>query len=285
MDPTQIITQMLSAAGISASALPEAIDLSLWNITRSAIILIATYFLARFVRGLLTRTLTKIQLDPRVETLLIQGSFYGIISLGVVWVLGGFGLSILVLGVVAGFALQDLIKNFAAGILIMATHPFQRGDLIVLNGDEGIVNEVGWRGTLIDRFDGRRVIVPNLNVVTSVVTNNSIKPQLRNELNFNVDLQLEFAQVENLILNALRPVQGISDNPSPTVLLDNISGNAMNVLVWIWVLDPVNQQRRVVSNARRAIKECLESNNISLNPATAVVMSKKNPFELAAAEE
>lgn len=284
MDPTQIITQILSAAGISAGALPAAIDLSLGNILRSIIILVATYLLARFARGVITRALAKIELDPRVETLLIQGAFYGIISLGFIWVLGGFGLSILVIGVVAGFALQDLIKNFAAGILIMATHPFQRNDWIVLNGDEGIVTEVGWRGTLIDTFEGRRVIVPNSSVVTSVVTNNSVKPQLRNDITFNVGLNLDFAQIEKLVLDALKPVQGISDNPGPTVLLDGMSGDAMNVLVWIWVLEPVKQQRRVVASARRAIKEGLQANQVSLNPATTVVMSQKNPLDLDAAE-
>ncbi len=274
MDPTQILNQILSAAGLSASALPAAVDLSLMNIVRSLLILIGAYFLARLTRSFLERTFTRIKLEPRVAKILTPLAFYGIIGLAVVWVLGGFGLSVLVLGVAAGFALQDLIKNFAAGMMILATRPFQMGDWIVINGNEGLVAEVGWRGTFIDTFDGRRVIIPNSNVVTSVVTNNSLKPQLRSTLRFSVPLHVDFARVEGFILDALRAAPGISADPAPRVLLDSLGGDAMNIVVWIWILDPMNQFRTTLSAAQRVIKENLQTNGIELNPATTVVMSK-----------
>lgn len=274
MDPTQILNQILSAAGISAAGLPESVDLSLANIVRSALILIGAYILARFTRGFLARTFTRVHLDPRVAKILLPLVFYGIIGLAVMWVLGGFGLSVVVLGVVVGFALQDLIKNFAAGMLIMATHPFHQGDWILVSGNEGIVKEVGWRGTFLDTFDGRRVIIPNSNIVTSVVTNNSINPQLRTTLHFSVPLNMDYARVEELILDALQTVPGISTEPAPRVLLDSLGGDAMNLSVLIWILDPMTQFRTTLSASQRAIKEHLQENQIVLNPATTVVMSK-----------
>jgi hypothetical protein len=48
----------------------------------------------------------------------------------------------------------------------------------------------------------------------------------------------------------------------------------MNLVVWIWILDPMNQFRTVQSEAQRAIKEHLQAQDIVLNPATTVVMSK-----------
>lgn len=280
MDPTQILNQILTAAGISASTLPETIDLSLMNILRSILILVGAYFLARFTRGFLERTFTRVKLEPRVAKILLPIVFYGIIGLAVVWVLGGFGLSVLVLGIVTGFALQDLIKNFAAGMLILTTRPFQQGDWILVSGNEGIVAEVGWRGTFIDTFDGRRIVIPNSNIVTNVITNNSAKSQLRSTLRFNVPLTVDYARVESLILEALQTVPGISPDPLPRVLLDTLSGDAMNLTVWIWILDPMNQFRTVISEAQRAIKEYLQKNEIVLNPATTVVMSKSSGEKL-----
>lgn len=274
MDPTQILNQILTAAGVPAAALTATVDLTLWDILRSLLILVGAYFLARFAQSFLARTFKRINLEPRVTQVLLPLTFYGIMGLAVVLVLGGVGLTVLILVVLAGFALQGLIKNFASGMLILATRPFQQGDWIIVNGNEGIVADVGWRGTYIDTFDGRRVILPNSDVVSGVVTNNSIKPQLRSTLNFVIDLKLDFARVENLILNALRPVKGISDSPAPSVLLDSIGGDAMKLIVWIWVLDPVNQRLLVVSNAQRAIKDALQANGITLNPATTVVMSR-----------
>jgi len=274
MDPSQILNQILSALGVPASALPAALDITLMDILRSVLVLVLAYFLARFARGFFERTFKRVNLEPRVARVLLPIIYYGIIALGVVWVLGGIGLTVIVLTVVVGLALQDLIKNFASGILILATRPFHAGDWIAVSGSEGIVAEVGWRGTFIDTFDGRRVIVPNSNVVSSVVTNNSIKPQLRSTLRFSVGLNLDFARVETLIMDALGSVQGISPDPAARVLLDSLSGDAMNLVVWIWILDPMAQFRTVISSAQRAIKERLQENDIVLNPATTVVMSR-----------
>ena len=274
MDPTQILNQILSAAGISASTLPEAVDLSFWSIARSVLVLVAAYFLARLARRFLARTFERVHLEPRVSKVLLPLVYYGILGLAVIFVLGGFGITIVVIAVVAGLALQDLIKNFASGMLLLVTRPFQPGDWIVVANHEGIVNEVGWRGTFIDTFDGKRVIVPNVNIVTDVVTNNSIKPQLRSTLRFSVPMNMDFARVEGFILEALKPVPGISADPPPRVLLDTLSGDAMNLTVWIWILDPMTQFRTVLSASQRAIKEHLQANQIVLNPATTVVMSK-----------
>lgn len=273
MDPTQIINQLLAAAGIPAGTLPQAIDLSLWNILRSIFVLVIAFLLARWARNFLARTFKRINLEPRVASILLPLTYYGIILLGIIWVIGGMGLALIALVVVGGLALQDLVKNFASGMLILATRPFHPGDWIMVEDKEGIVNEIGWRGTFIDSFDGRRVIVPNSNIVTNVVTNNSIKPQLRSTLRFSVPMNSEFARVEALMLEALRDVQGISTEPAPRVLLDSLSGDAMNLMVWIWILDPVNQFRVVLSNAQRAIKEHLQANDIVLNPASTVVKS------------
>lgn len=274
MDPTQILAQILAAAGVSGGTLPAEIDLSLGNILRAVLILILVYFLARFVRGLLQRGIVRAKLDKRVEHLVVQVVYYGIIGLGVIWILGGFGLSVVLLGVAVGFAFKDLLQNFAAGLLIMGTRPFSPGDWIVVGGAEGRVTEVGWRGTFLDTFDGRRVIIPNSSVINSVVTNNSLNAQLRSTLNIAVDMQSDFGRVEQLILAALKPIEGISENPTPIVLIEAMTGNAMNLSVQIWISEAASRQRRVVSEALRAIKEALPANDIDLNPATTVSMAR-----------
>lgn len=281
MDLTQILNQILGAAGVAGTSLPADIDLSLGNILRALFILALVYLLARLVRGIVPRALRSLKLEPRVEHFIIQGAYYGIITLGIIWVLGGFGLSVVILGVAVGFAFKDLIQNFAAGLLIMGTRPFQPGDWIVVSDKEGIVAQIGWRGTFIDTFDGRRVVVPNMNIMTNVVVNNSIHSQLRRTLNLSLSLDMDFASAEALILEALRDVQGISREPSPQVLLDSLSGDAMNLTVWIWILEPKRQFRTVPAYAQRAIKEHLQRNQVMLNPATTVVLSKGSDEILA----
>lgn len=274
MDLSQILGQILSAAGVSASQVPADMDLSLGNILRSIVILIIVYFFARLVRGLTRRAFRRTTFDERAEQLATQIIYYGIIGLGIIWILGGFGLSVVVLGIAAGFAFKDLIQNFASGLLIMGTRPFQQGDWIAVGGSEGRVLEVGWRGVTLDTFDGRRVIIPNANIIGSVVTNNSLQSQLRSSLPIAVDLQSDFGRVERLVLDALKPIEGISNNPPPSVLVDSYAGNVMNLVVLIWIADPVNRQKTVLSDALRAIKDALPAQDVDRNRATnANVMS------------
>ncbi|TAH51369.1 MAG: mechanosensitive ion channel family protein [Chloroflexota bacterium] len=271
MDPSQILNQILAAAGISASQLPADVDFSPGNILRSILILIATYIAARIVRRLLTHALEPAKMDPRAKTVLLQITFYGIIALGVVWVLGGFGLSIVLLGVVFGFALKDLIQNFAAGMLIMGTRPFQAGDWVMIGPSEGIVKEVGWRGTFLNTFDGRVMIVPNASILTNVVVNNSLTSQLRSTLTVSVALESDFTRIEQWILDSLKPIEGISSNPPPRVLIENLTGNAINLSIQFWVADPINQQRLVVSRAFQTILATLSAHEVVIQPIAAVV--------------
>ncbi|MCC7162572.1 MAG: mechanosensitive ion channel [Anaerolineae bacterium] len=268
MDPSQILSQLLAAAGVSAAQLPSDVDLSPGNILRAIVILIVVYFVARLARSVIRRLLDRSGMDPGVKLVLLQLAFYSIIGLGVIWVLGGFGLSVLLLGIAAGFALKDLIQNFAAGLLIMGTRPFQPGDWIAIGPSEGIVAEVSWRGTFLDTFDGRRVIVPNSSIITSVVVNNSLSPQLRSTLSLSVDLQSDFERVREQILDALKPIRGISENPPPRVLIESLTGRAANLKISFWVQDPVNNQNRVVSETFDAVKRALPASVLDLVPVT-----------------
>lgn len=265
MDPSQILAQVLAAAGVSAVQVPADIDLSLGNILRSILILVLVYFVARFVRDLLRRGFRQTKFDKRIEQLVVQVVYYGIIGLGVIWILGGFGLSIVLLGVAIGFAFKDLIQNFAAGLLIMGTQPFQLGDWVVVGSSEGRVAEIGWRGTFLDTFDGKRVIIPNSTVINSVVTNNSLQSALRSSIPLTLDSQSDFAGVEQLILDALKPIEGIASSPAPAVLFDSLTNTSMNLVVRFWVNEPVNHQTRVVSSALHAIQKVLVANKIQLS--------------------
>lgn len=257
MDLSQFLAQIFAAAGVLPAQVPAEMDLSLGNLLRSLVILVVVYFLARFVRGLLKRGFRQTKFDTRVEQLITHIVYYGIIALGIVWILGGFGLSVVILGVALGFAFKDLLQNFAAGLLIMGTRPFASGDWIAVGTSEGRVAQISWRGTWLDTFDGRRVIIPNSSIITNVVTNNSYHSQLRSTLHLALDVHGDFARVERLILDALSPIQGISQNPPPTVLLESLDAARMNLAVHIWVHDPVSQQKRIVSQCLRAIKDAL----------------------------
>src|SRR5688572_26948259 len=64
-------------------------------------------------------------------------------------------------GVAIGFAFRDILQNFLAGLLLLITEPFRLNDQIVVGNFEGTVEEIQTRATLIQTYDGRRIVIPN----------------------------------------------------------------------------------------------------------------------------
>ena len=78
-------------------------------------------------------------------------------SISGVLAFGGVG------GIAIGFAARDLLANFFGGLMIFLDRPFNVGDWI-LSPDkqiEGSVEHIGWRLTVIRKFDKRPLYVPN----------------------------------------------------------------------------------------------------------------------------
>ena len=90
--------------------------------------------------------------------------FLGIVAVLEVWgikigpVIAGLGL----FGVAVALGAQDLFKNLISGIMILLEKRFQLGDVINVPGHtEGTVEHIGFRSTLIRKFDSTPITIPN----------------------------------------------------------------------------------------------------------------------------
>jgi len=127
-----------------------------------------------FVFGRLERVLTGPMVAWLVRALRIGVVFIGAAIILELWgiqvgpLLAGLGL----FGVAVALGAQDLFKNLIAGILVIAEKRFKPGDWIHVDGVvEGTVEKIGFRSTLIRRFDLAPVYVPNTNLSDNAVTN------------------------------------------------------------------------------------------------------------------
>jgi MscS family membrane protein len=83
-------------------------------------------------------------------------------------ILAGLGL----VGVAVALGAQDLFRNLIAGILVLAERRFSQGDWILVDGVvEGIVESIGFRSSVIRRFDKAPVFVPNSKLSDNSLTN------------------------------------------------------------------------------------------------------------------
>jgi small-conductance mechanosensitive channel len=269
MDITSLINQILEQLGLGSLDKPENVTQVVLRLLTILAILLVAYIVARILSNLAQRALTRANADPRVTRSLTSALFYGILALGLVIALGGVTLALLLFVVIAGLAANDILKNFASGLQILSTRPFAVGDWILVNTFEGTVVSVGWRGTVLDTFDGRRVVLPNSQIVTSAVVNNSAHQVQRLEATFTIVSDADFAVVERIAREATLSIEDVLAEPAPQVLLTTLSGATMNVVTRFWLTATPLRQRGVLSEVMVAIRDGLRGEGVALAPPPA----------------
>jgi len=92
------------------------------------------------------------------------------IPLGSLAVLGG------ALGVGIGFGLQKIASNFISGVILLIEGQATVGDYVELDGGEaGTIIKMTARATFLETFDGRWIVVPNEDFITTRVTPTSTR--------------------------------------------------------------------------------------------------------------
>jgi small-conductance mechanosensitive channel len=82
-------------------------------------------------------------------------------------VLAGLGMG----GVAIAFAARDTVSNMLGGGILMADRPFQRGDLIELDGTLATFEQVGLRCTRLRSLDDTLLNVPNSHLSDRMIAN------------------------------------------------------------------------------------------------------------------
>jgi small conductance mechanosensitive channel len=215
------------------------------NLVAAVVFLVLTVLVARAVRKGVVKALRRTSTEPHVELLVAKLAYFAVAIVGVVIALslGGVNLGVLVgsLGlatVALGFALQDVVSNLAAGVVLLLEHPFTRGDYIATNGAEGTVEDIRVRATQLRSPDGQRVLVPNKLLFTNVVANSStVRWRSRGEVVLELPYGQDAAKAKEVLLAAAKGVDGVSADPAPRLLTEDLGENAVSLRLWFWV-DP-----------------------------------------------
>ncbi|MDP9245527.1 MAG: mechanosensitive ion channel family protein, partial [Chloroflexota bacterium] len=189
----------------------------------AAVVVVIAVVLARAVRTVTMRQLTRHRAHGNATVLLGNLAQLGVIVLGILIVLaiytqGAFGwilTSFSVVGIVIGLSLQDILRNFFAGVWVLVERPFRIGDSIDVSGYSGVVEEISFRTTQLRTADGRQVIVPNGDFMTKPVVNLTRFPLRRGVVFLALDAASELST--DTVKAAIASVSQIAKDPAPTV--------------------------------------------------------------------
>lgn len=189
-------------------------------------------------------------------------------------------LSSLGIGSIAfGFAFKDILQNWLAGLLILLRLPFRRGDQIRIGEAEGTVQRIEPRATIIRTYDGRDIIVPNINIYAGIVTIHTSQELRRVQIDFTVGYAYDIRKITEIILNAFKPIDEIIPDPPPQILCWELGATSLGVRVRWWINSERSQE--VISRARiiQAIKEAFDANDIDPTDPQLIYYQRANQVD------
>ncbi|MBC6609949.1 mechanosensitive ion channel family protein [Hymenobacter sp. BT507] len=168
-------------------------------------------------------------------------------------------------GVAIGFAFKDIFQNFLAGILLLLTEPFRIDDQIKYKDFEGTVETIQTRATTIKTYDGRRVVIPNAELFINSVTVNTAYEKRRLQYDVGIGYGDDIAKARQLMLEAMREVEGVLQDPAPEALVVDLADSTVNLRARWWINPPRRSDyMESMDGVLEAIKNKLVLNGIDL---------------------
>ncbi len=139
------------------------------------------------------------------------------------------------LAVAIGLSLQGSLSNIAGGLIVLLFKPFSIGDMISVDGVDGVVSEIGLYYTHLLTGDNRKIVVPNGVISNQTLVNVTQQITRRLDLQITVAYESDIDQVKDILLGIANAHEKVLKMPEPPVArLSEHGDNALVFLFRVW---------------------------------------------------
>ena len=219
--------------------------LNLQNLGLVVLTLYLGRWFSRFLRALLeVRFYPQTQWDQSIRYTISNTLHYTIQAIAILVALGFLGVSFGDLAIVAGglgvgigFGLQNIVNNFFSGLILLFERPIKVGDMLVIDGQWGVVKEIRVRSTIFQTFDRSVVIIPNSDLISHKITNwTHYGPDInRLTLKVGVSYGSDVRQVTRLLDEVCRANPRVVPDPPPMIYFEAYGDSSLNFNIWVHV--------------------------------------------------
>ena len=226
-------------------------------------------WVAKGVRKLVVRIMTKGKVDPTLISFTSNMAYIGLLAFIVIAALGQLGIQttsfIAVLGaagLAVGLALQGSLSNFAAGFLLIIFRPFKVGDLIEGAGVFGVVEAIQIFTTQLKTADNKTVIVPNAKLTDDNIVNWTVKGTRRVDMVFGIGYEDDIDKARSLMADIIAQDDRILEAPAPQISVSELADSSVNFVVRPWA--KVEDYWGVYFDLTEKIKKAFDANGVSI---------------------
>jgi potassium efflux system protein len=253
------------------------------------LVVVVTLLAARWSSALIERRMAnRRHIDPGLRYTICRLVKYLVITVGVLVALkNAFGIDLTSIAVVftalsvgIGFGLQYIASDIASGFILLFERPIRIGDRITIGEDEGDVQSINLRTTIVTTNDRIAIIVPNSKLVGQRVVNWSYgDPRARIAIPIGVADDSDIQLVTDTLIEAAKNVANVLSDPQPNVQFLKFGDYSLDFRLLVWT----NQPRRHVqirSDINYRIAELFRERSIRIPYPTQEFLLKGLPRNL-----
>jgi potassium-dependent mechanosensitive channel len=225
-----------------------SIEIVVTRLVEGAVILALTLLLARTLSQFLQKRISKkAYLDPGLSYTMARLTQYLIITLGVLLALHvAFNADLTSIAVVftalsvgIGFGLQYIAADIASGFILLFERPVRVGDRITIGEDEGDVQSINLRTTVVATNDRISIIVPNSKLVSQRLINWSYgDPRARISIPISVAYDSDVDLVTRTLMQAAEDVDNVLRDPPHKVQFLKFGDWSLDFRLLVWTNRP-----------------------------------------------
>lgn len=237
-------TEVLDTGDGSISDISFAIFGKFVEVIEAVIILIAVYFLMKWIKKYFSKVETSHEQQKTALNFLerILNGFLVVVGVTIALKTVGIDVSLLVSVGVLGlsYGLKDVIKNYVAGIIIFLKSPFKIGDVVKIKKFIGKIQRMDFQSTGLKTFDNRDITIYNSDIISESIENYSRLPVRRVEVDVRLGYGTDLEKANKVFENILNSEPGIVPKPKFSMVFKRFVTDGMIVQLRFWVAVPCN---------------------------------------------
>jgi len=238
--------QMSDLTGFDWAGLWETVRMAGLDFGMKVLIALVIFFVGRMIAKLVTKGLHNVmqsqEVDKILETFVCNLAYWALMIFVIIAAINQIGVQTTSLiaimgaaGLAIGLALQGSLANFASGVLIVMFRPYRVGDFVEAAGIAGVVLQVQILTTILKTGDNKQIIVPNGQIMNSIITNFSAHDTRRVEMTVGVSYDDDLDKVRSTIQDLVNADERILKDPECLIAVSELADSSVNFTVRPWV--------------------------------------------------
>ena len=225
--------EFLEQYGLSEDMAGKVIDYGVKAAGALAVLFVG-WIIAGFVSRMVIKGLAKAKFDVTLSRFAARLAKWTVLLLVVLACLSMFGIEttsfaavIAAASLAIGMSLQGTLGNFAAGVMLLIFRPYKIGDLIKVEGQTGIIHEIGIFTTEMNTLGNRRVIIPNGKAFGGIIENVSYNKHIRADIDVGVEYTADIDKTRAVLEKAAKSVKRTETEPFQ-IFLSGLGDSSVN---------------------------------------------------------